>query len=134
MLCVFQRIVALLNLLVVSGQNLRKLAHSLDFNVSIVLHDEPSCANVTRPCMYVHAMFSVFSGTKVSICDLISSQQLLHSPLLIEEIVKLGDKINHKVVARSGGVCSFYHIPKLFHDALLFSIATSPTVLGGKTE
>jgi len=44
-------------------------------------------------------------------------------PTTIEEVsdvVRLGDKINHQVVARSGGVCNSNHTPKLFRDALFF--------------
>jgi hypothetical protein len=68
MLRVFPHIVALLNLLVVSvrGQGLKELAHSPNFNLSIVLPGEPSYDDVTRPCMYIHATFWVFAGTKVS--------------------------------------------------------------------
>jgi len=67
MLRVFQHIVVLLVVSVCcSSQDLRGLAHSPDFNVSIILPGEPSYTSVTQPCTYIHASFWVFSATEVS--------------------------------------------------------------------
>ncbi|KAF8955654.1 glucooligosaccharide oxidase [Flammula alnicola] len=76
----------------VQGQDLRTLFGSEDtgFNVSIVLPGEPNYVNATKP-------FNLrFDFEPAAVAFPTSIQE-------ISQLVKLGEKINHQVVARSGG-------------------------------
>lgn len=99
-----------LGLVAVGGaQDLKSLfdTHQPGFNVTVVLPGDPTYANASKPCKCILAFrrASIIQGTVNLRFDFEPAAVAFPTTIQeVSEIVKLGQLINHQVVARSGGV------------------------------